>query len=167
MNGLTEGFIYTDILSLIGSKLGSVEGIQTVDSETLRIIYEQIQELSNMGEDEQARLLRAFVDTELVPGKLSSSLNFDESFEIWKSGRLHMAIIAFADAWGLDSALLEKSVAAFSGSHPEVIPYIDELTASIDLSKATKHSSGIRLKHVMELLKQLPTWIAAVKAKYS
>ena len=74
-------------MTLICSKLRSVEGIQTVDNETLRIIYEQIQELSNMGEDEQARLLREFVDTELVPGKLSSSLSFDESFEIWKKGR--------------------------------------------------------------------------------
>ena len=54
------------ILSLIGSKVTSTNGIQTVDSETLRIIYEQIQELSDMGDDEQARLLKAFVDDELV-----------------------------------------------------------------------------------------------------
>nr|WP_123810997.1 hypothetical protein [Hydrogenoanaerobacterium saccharovorans] len=69
------------ILSLIGSKVGSVHGIQTVDDETLRIIHEQIQELSNMGEDGQAALLKEFVDTELVPGNLLSSINFDESFE--------------------------------------------------------------------------------------
>ena len=63
------------ILILIGSKLRTVEGIQTVENEKLMIIYEKIQELSNKGEDGQARLLREFVDTELVPGKLSSSLN--------------------------------------------------------------------------------------------
>ena len=68
----------THILSLIGSKVGSVGGIQTVDDETLRIIYEQIQELSNMGEYEQSQFLKEFVDTELVPGNLSSSMNFDE-----------------------------------------------------------------------------------------
>ncbi|QHI73070.1 type I restriction endonuclease subunit R, EcoR124 family [Aminipila terrae] len=72
------------ILSLIGSKVGNVDGIQTVDDETLRIIHEQIQELSNMGEDEQALLLKEFVNTELVPGNLSSNLNFDEAFEAWK-----------------------------------------------------------------------------------
>ncbi len=64
------------ILSLIGSKVSAVNGIQTVDQETLRIIYEQIQELSNMGDDEQAQLLKEFVDTELVPGNLSSGVNF-------------------------------------------------------------------------------------------
>jgi len=51
------------ILSLIGSKVTSPNGVQTVDGETLRIIYEQIQELSNMGEYEQAQLLKEFVDT--------------------------------------------------------------------------------------------------------
>ena len=153
------------ILSLIGSKLRSVEGIQTVDNETLRIIYEQIQELSNMGEDEQARLLREFVDTELVPGKLSSSLNFDESFEIWKKGRLHMAIVEFANEWGLDSQLLEKSVSAFSGPQTAAIPYIDELIASVDITKATNQPTGIKLSHNMKLVKELPIWIAGVKSK--
>src|SRR5699024_1649842 len=56
------------ILSLIGSKVKTKKGVQTVDSETLRIIYEEIQELSDMGEDQQAKLLKEFVETELVPG---------------------------------------------------------------------------------------------------
>ena len=155
------------ILSLIGSKLRSVEGIQTVDNETLRIIYEQIQELSNMGEDGQARLLREFVDTELVPGKLSSSLNFDESFEIWKKGRLHMAVVEFANGWGLDSELLEKSVSAFSGPQTAAIPYIDELIASVDLSKATNQPIGNRLSHNMKLVRELPIWIAGIKARFN
>lgn len=155
------------ILSLIGSKLRSVEGIQTVDNETLRIIYEQIQELSNMGEDEQARLLREFVDTELVAGKLSSSLNFDESFEIWKKGRLHMAIVEFANGWGLDSQILEKSVSAFSGPQTAAIPYIDELIASVDISKATDQPIGNRLSHNMKLVKELPIWIAGIKARFN
>ncbi|MEB9855553.1 HsdR family type I site-specific deoxyribonuclease [Bacillus cereus] len=155
------------ILSLIGSKVGSADGVQTVNSETLRIIYEQIQELSNMGEDEQARLLKEFVDTELVPGNLSSSLNFDEAFEVWKKGRLHVAITEFADEWGLDNQLLEKSVEAFSISQPDVIPYIDELTSSVDFAKATNQSAGNKLRHNMELIKQLPAWMCDMKEKYS
>ncbi|WKB36437.1 hypothetical protein QS257_04815 [Terrilactibacillus sp. S3-3] len=98
------------ILSLIGSKVTSTNGVQTVDSETLRIIYEQIQELSNMGEYEQAQLLKKFVDTELVPGNLSIGLNFDEAFEVWKASKLNSAVEDFSNEWGLDSELLRKSV---------------------------------------------------------
>lgn len=155
------------ILSLIGSKVGSVDGIQTVDDETLRIIYEQIQELSNMGEDEQAVLLKEFVDKELLSGNLPSSLNIDESFEIWKKVRLKKAVDAFAQAWGLDNQLLAKSVEAFSMSQPDVIPYIDELISSVDFTKATNQTKGNKLTHNMELIKHLPSWISGIKEKYS
>jgi type I restriction enzyme R subunit len=95
------------ILSLIGSKVTSPNGVQTVDKETLRIIYEQIQELSNMGEHEQAQLLKEFVDNELVPGNLSSALNFDEAFEIWKASKLQNVVNDFSLGWGLDSSYLK------------------------------------------------------------
>lgn len=155
------------ILSLIGSKVGSVDGIQTVDNETLRIIHEQIQELSNMGEDEQAVLLKEFVDTELIPGNLPSSMNFDESFEAWKKIRQKRVVDTFAEAWGLDALLLNKSVDSYSDSQPDVIPYIDELTKGVDFDKATNQSGENRLKHIMRLTKELHTWIAETKQKYS
>lgn len=155
------------ILSLIGSKVGSVAGVQIIDNETLRIIYEQIQELSNMGDDEQARLLKEFVDTELVPGHLSSSLNFDESFENWKQSRLQAAVRVFAEEWGLDNQLLAKSIEVFSISQPEIVPYIDELTASVDFMKATNQSAGNKLRHNMNLIKQLPKWMLVIKEKYN
>lgn len=155
------------ILSLIGSKVSSVNGFQTVDDETLRIIHEQIQELSNMGEDEQAVLLEEFVDTELVDGNLPSSLNFDESFEAWKQIKKKKVIDAFAEEWGLDKELLSKSVASYFDTQPDVIPYIDELTKSVDFDKATNQSAGNRLRHIMTLTKELITWIAQTKQKYS
>ncbi|MGE6402805.1 HsdR family type I site-specific deoxyribonuclease [Bacillus cereus] len=155
------------ILNLIGSKVGSTNGIQTIDSETLRIIHEQIQELSNMGEDEQAQLLKEFVDTELVPGHLASSINFDESFEKWKHNKLHVAVSDFSIEWGLDTQLLLKSVDAFSISQSDVIPYIDELTASVDFTKATNQSAGNKLRHNMNLMKELPNWILSIKGKYN
>lgn len=96
------------ILSLIGSKVTSPYGVQTVDKETLRIIYEQIQELSNMGEHEQAQLLKEFVDNELVPGKISSRFNFDEAYEHWKVSKLQDAVNDFAVEWGLDSTTLKN-----------------------------------------------------------
>lgn len=78
-----------------------------------------------------------------------------------------MAIITFANEWGLDSQLLEKSVSAFSGPQTAAIPYIDELIASVDLSKATNQSTGSKLSHNMKLVEELPMWIAGVKAKYN
>nr|WP_269719476.1 DEAD/DEAH box helicase family protein [Bacillus timonensis] len=155
------------ILTLIGSKITSPYGIQTVDSETLRIIYEQIQELSNMGEHEQAQLLKEFVDTQLVPGKLSNDINFDEAFEIWKTDTLKDTVINFSSEWGLDSELLLKSVNSYSTSQPDVVPYINELISSIDFNKATNQSAGNLLRHNMTLTDKLPEWIAETKQKYS
>jgi len=155
------------ILSLVGSKVTSSNGVQTVDSATLRIIYEQIQELSNMGEHEHAQLLKEFVDTELVSGNLSSSLNFDEAFEIWKASKLQSAVIDFSSEWGLDSELLGKSVNLYSISQPDVVPYINELISSVDFSKATNQTAGNLLRHNMTLTTKLPEWIAKIKQKYS
>ncbi|WP_312501476.1 type I restriction endonuclease subunit R [Lacrimispora sp.] len=154
------------ILSLIGSKVDSVDGIQTVNDETLRIIHEQIQELSNMGEDEQAALLKEFVDTELVPGNLSSSLNFDESFEEWKNSKLDRSVYTFAKEWGLDVQLLRESIASYSCSQPTVVPYIYELTKGVVFENAANQSAGNRLRHIMALTKKLTVWMAEIKQKY-
>ncbi|WP_258296055.1 type I restriction endonuclease subunit R, EcoR124 family [Paenibacillus peoriae] len=155
------------ILKLIGSKVTSPNGVQTVDSETLRIIYEQIQELSNMGEYEQAQILKEFVDTELVPGNLSSGLEFDEAFEVWKASKLQNVVNGFSLEWGLDSLLLGKSVNSYSTSQPDVVPYINELISSVDFSKATNQTAGNLLRHNMTLTTKLPAWIAEIKQKYS
>lgn len=155
------------ILSLVGSKVTSPNGVQMVDSETLRIIYEQIQELSNMGEYEQAQLLKEFVDTELVPGNLLSDLNFDEAFEVWKASKLQNAVIDFSSEWGIDSKLLGKSVNSYSISQPDVVPYINELISSVDFNKATNQTAGNLLRHNMTLTTKLPEWIAEIKQKYS
>lgn len=155
------------ILNLIDSKVTSANGVQTVDSETLRIIYEQIQELSNMGEYDRAQLLKDFVDTELVPGNLSSGLDFDEAFEVWKASKLQNVVNDFSLEWGLDSKLLEKSVNSYSISQPDVVPYINELIGSIDFSKATNQTAGNLLRHNMTLTGILPKWIAEIKQKYN
>ncbi|MBC2458463.1 type I restriction endonuclease subunit R [Clostridium beijerinckii] len=154
------------ILGLIGSKVSNVDGKQIVDGETLRIIYEQIQELSDMGEDNKAHLLKEFVDTELVPGNLSYNLNFDEAFDIWKQNKLKAKINELADEWGLDRDWLLKSVTAFSVGQAGPIPYIDELTKSLDYDKATDKSAGNKLRHMMTLTKKLPEFIAEAKEKY-
>lgn len=155
------------ILRLIGSKVSAVNGIQTVDQETLRIIYEQIQELSNMGDNEQAQLLKEFVDSELVPGNLSSGVNFDESFETWKKDKQLAAVETFAGEWGLDTKVLLNSLAAYTDTQPDVVPHIDDIMKSLNYDKANNQSAGSRLKHVMTLTKILPKWISETKQKFS
>lgn len=155
------------ILGLIGSKVKSEKGVQTVDRETLRLIYEEIQELSDMGEDEQAKLLKEFVETELVPGNLASDLNFDESFEKWKQGRIEKEISRFSQEWGLDESLLSKSVDQFSIVKEDEIPYIDELQRSVDFNIARNQSAGNQLKHMINLINnELPDWLVDIKKKY-
>src|SRR5699024_12313754 len=72
------------IINLIGSKTTSSNGKQTVDTETLRIIYQQIEELSNLCDHEQAQLLKQFVMEELEPGHKSSNNTFAKAYEIWQ-----------------------------------------------------------------------------------
>jgi type I restriction enzyme R subunit len=155
------------ILNLVGSKVTTSNGVQTVDNETLRIIYQQIQELSNMGEYEQAKLLKEFVDTELVPGNLSSNMNFDEAFENWKASKLQNAVDEFAIEWGIDNKILYKSVISYSPSQPAIVPYINDLISSVDFSKATNQTAGNKLKHNMLLTATLPKWVAEIKQRYS
>lgn len=155
------------ILGLIGSKVRTVDGIQTVDTETLRIIHEQIQELSDMGDDKQAKLLKEFVDTELVSGNLSSNTNFDESFSNWKKKKQQIEVEQFANLWGIDCTVLEITVEAYTVTQPKVIPFIDELTSNTDFCKAENQEAGNRLIHIMRLTKLLPDWIAEIKQKYS
>ena len=155
------------ILSLIGAKVRTEKGVQTVDRETLRLIYEEIQELSNMGEDEQAKLLKEFVETELVPGNLSSDLNFDESFDNWIQNKIEKEIKEFSQEWGLDESLLSKSVDQFSIVKEDEIPYIDELQKSVDFNTARNQSAGNQLKHMINLINnELPDWLTEINKKY-
>ena len=155
------------ILSLIGSKVKSSSGYQTIDGETLRIIHEQIQELSDMGDFEQAQLLKEFVDTELVNGTLSSSIDFDVAFETWKKAKKDKEISNFTEEWGIDSEVLDKSVEAYSIYCPDIIPYIEDIISSVDYNNAKNQSNGNKLKHIITLTAELPTWMAEVKQKYN
>lgn len=155
------------ILRLIGGKIKNVSGKQLIDDETIRIIYEQIQELSNMGDDNQARLLKEFVDEELIPGKLSIEQSFDDAYELWKANKLTNEVKVFADQWGLNCVLLQKSIKSFSLYKPEIVPYIDELIRSMDYDSALNAGSESKLSHIINLTKLLPNWMLGTKQKFS
>lgn len=154
------------ILGLIGSKVSNVNGVQSVDDETLRIIHEQIQELSDMGEDIKANMLREFVDTELVKGNLEYGINFDDAFDSWKLNKLKIEVNSISEKFGISSEWLLKAVNSFEISKPSIIPYIDEITKSVDYEKASDKSAGNKLKHIMTMTKVLPERIMDLKVKY-
>ena len=154
------------ILGLIGDRVSHQDGIQTVDTETLRIIHQQIQELSDMGEDDQAKLLKEFVDTELVTGNLSSNSRFDDLFEEWKENKVLREIDEFAKNWGLDTNLLSESVKEYSLNKKEVIPYIEDLQRSVNYEEARKPEVN-PLMHTMHLVNEaLPEYMIEIKKKY-
>lgn len=155
------------ILGLIGSKIKSKEGVQIVDRETLRIIYEEIQELSNMGEDDQAKLLKEFVEMELVPGHISSDVDFDQAFNNWKESRIRNEVDIFADEWGIDKDVLFESYKQFSPAKNQPIPYIDDLSKTISYTKASNKEAGNQLRHTILLMnKILPNWLKDMKSRY-
>lgn len=154
------------ILGLIGSKVSNVNGVQSVDDETLRIIHEQIQELSDMGEDIKANMLREFVDTELVKGNLEYGINFDDAFDSWKLNKLKIEADIISEKFGISSEWLLKAVNSFEISKPSIIHYIDEITKSVDYEKASDKSAGNKLKHIMTMTKVLPERILDLKVKY-
>ncbi|HZK18480.1 MAG TPA: type I restriction endonuclease subunit R, partial [Clostridia bacterium] len=155
------------ILSLIGSRIKNDKGIQTVDDETLRLIYEEIQELSDMGQAKQAKLLKEFVETELITGHLKYDLDFDQTFENWKKEKVQTEAERFAEEWGLYSNVLLKSLDQYSTVKEDSIPYIDEIQSSVDYEKAENKEAGSQLPHMMKLInKTLPKWLKDMKKQY-
>ena len=154
------------ILGLIGAKVSNVNGVQSVDDGTLIIIHEQIQELSDMGEDIKANMLREFVDTELVPGKLKYGINFDDAFDNWKRNKLKVEVEGVSEEWGLSKDWLFKSVNSFDKSKPKIVPYLEELTKSVDYEKASDKSAGNILKHNITMTAELPDRVKELKFKY-
>ena len=155
------------ILSLIGARVKNEKGYKTVDDETLRLIYEEIQELSDMGQAKQAQLLKEFVETELLTGHIKAELDFDQAFEDWKKSRVEKSTAEFAKTWGVDEAVLARSLEQFDPSNKEIIPYVDEIQESIDYDKAENQEAGNPLAHTMSLLNEaLPTYLIDTKKKY-
>lgn len=157
------------IIRLIGEKTKVVDGIRTVDPETLRLIYQEIQEMSDLGNARQANQLRSFVEEELIPGNIPSSINFDEAFESWIGQALDREIKTFSESWGVDYHLIRKSYDNFStgyiGEEP-VVPYLEEITKAADFDKAKDQSAGAPLVHNLNLTRELSKWMVMMKRRY-
>ena len=75
-------------------------------------------------------------------------------------------IYELSKEWGINSQIFEKSVAAYSNQNPEHIPYIVELTSTLDFSSATNPMGKNLLEHNMKLTNELPKVIPKINGKY-
>src|SRR5699024_5412859 len=141
------------IIQLIGEEATTTDGVQTIDAETLRLIYQHIEELSNLGEYEQAELLKQFVQEEVEPGNVSSNVYFDEAYETWKQEKMREDIYTISQDWGIDEVIFEKAIEAYSVSKPDEIPYRQDIVNSVKFTEAAKPQGKTQLMHNIELNK--------------
>ena len=154
------------IFTLIDKKTTSRDGVLVINDNNLILILEQIQELSNLGENELAESLKTFINEELLPGRLSADMDFDTAFNTWQENRQMKLVEEFATEWGLDSQLLAKSLKVYDLKKPDEVPFREDIVKTLDATKATNQFSGSKLKLNMELNKVLPSWMQEVKMKY-
>lgn len=154
------------IFTLIDKQTSSKDGVLVINDNNLILILEQIQELSNLGENELAESLKTFISEELVPGHLSADTDVDTAFNAWQAQRQMNLLEEFASEWGLDSQLLAKSLKAYDLKKPDEVPFREDIVKTLDATKATNQFSGSKLKLNMELNKVLPSWMQEVKMKF-
>lgn len=154
------------ILKLIGNKVITTGKVQTVDAELLRLIYEQIQELSDNGDAESATLIREFVEKELITGHIPSEIDFDVAFKNWKKDKLKLEVKQFSEFWGIQNLeIMIKSIYSYTENQSGTIPYIDEINQSVDFESALNKENENRLNHIIKLMEELPKWIKSIQSR--
>lgn len=155
------------ILQLIGDRATTTtEGIQTVDEDILHLIYQKIEELSQLGEYERAQLLKQFVLEEVEAEHVSETERFDEAYTMWKNRKKKEYIYELSEEWAIDEQVFERSVESYSTTYPDDIPYVDELLASTQGAPRERLKKGNLLDHNVLLAEELPDLISKVKRKF-
>lgn len=162
----TQKITAAHIIELIGEKSKPIDGKQVIDDETRRLVYEQIKELSDMGEKTEAELLREFVETELLASHIPTGISFDKAFTNWKISRRKQETMEYGMKWGVKPDLIYKSLSEYSTSEPDIIPFLEEIMNDIDIGKAEDKSAGLHLNHFMNFNKEFPDWLAETAEKY-
>ena len=153
------------IIELVGERSKVVDGVRVIDEESFRIILEQIQEFSDMGQKKAADVLGAFLQ-DLQTGKVPAGENADAAFADWKAAQYEKELSDFSAEWGLKANVLDSAVKAYDGSTPETVPLLDEIKASLDYEQAgVKHGSS-RRKHWYALGERLPVWVRETRESY-
>src|SRR5690625_3174279 len=154
------------IIQLIEERATSSDGKQTVDSDGLEAIYHSIEELSNLGEHEQAELLKQFVIEEIEPGNISVGKHFDDAYEEWKYSKLQAEINDISKEWGMDEKVFERSVIAYGESESKEVPFMEEITATLDYESIENPKTENPLDHIIKLGDKLPEIVQRLNRKY-
>ena len=150
----------------MGERSKSVDGIKHIDDESLRLIYEKIQELSDLGNHVDSILLKEFVNTKLITGELKGDESFDTMYLKWKENIKDKEIVEYAEKMGLDYELLKKSFEVYSLSKPEYTPYIEDITRTSDYEKVSHEVYESKLEYSIELSKDISKWMKDTKKKF-
>ncbi len=162
----TQKITAAHIIELIGKKSKPIDGKQVIDDETRRLVYEQIKELSDMGEYIEAELLKEFIETELLESQIPTGISFDYAFTKWKTARKKMETKEYGIKWGVKPDLIYKSLSEYSTSEPDIIPFYEDITKDISIEKAAYKSAENDLLHYMKFTNDYPKWLAETAEKY-
>ncbi len=156
------------ILMLIGEKAKVVSGVVTLDSESIRLINEKIQELSNLGEHNKSKLLKEFLDTEVLKGKVTSNEKFDKLYNDWYQNKKSQKVLKFSKKCGINFEWLKSVVKAYSPFTPDVVPYINELSDNISFEEAEDKSAKNMFEHNMRVTNDiLPNFLKALNSEFN
>ena len=167
----TQQITASYILNLM--KAMSQKGIQSKESDDshhdkdIQKIKDSIQDLSDRGEDQKARLLQKFLNEQVITNSLDPSKEISDAYNDWKLDQLHKEVISFAHQWGINEEILKKAMDTFDYRSPENIPYIDDINRNISFNDAEDKSYGNLLRHKIEVVKKLPKWMLTVSKKYN
>mgnify|MGYP002625469876 CR=1 FL=1 len=116
------------IIELVGERTKVVDGVRVIDEESFRIILEQIQEFSDLGQKKAADVLGAFLK-DLQTGKVPAGENADAAFAGWKAAQYEKELSDFSAEWGLQANVLDSAVKAYDGSAPVTLHYLTVFAA--------------------------------------
>ena len=154
------------IIQLIEERAKSADGKQTVDAKGLKVIYDHIEELSNLGEHEQAELLKEFMKEEIEPGNVSIETAFDDAYEDWKLKKLREEIHEVSKEWGMDERIFERSVIEYTVSETKEVPFMEDITNSVDYSAIENPKANSPLDHLIVMGEELPDIVHKLNRKY-
>ncbi len=149
------------ILKMIGERAHTNKQESPLDQESLRLILEQIEELSSMGQAVLAGTIRQFVD-EIQTGSVQIDTDIEALFNTWTESKLKAEIAEFCEQWKTDPEILYKVFCAYDPRDDKNIPRVNEIIDSIkadDLEDPFTHN--------LNLMEALPDWLKGIKRKYS
>ena len=140
---------------------------KTVNGEIPDIIEEKIEEFSNLGHYEEAKLLREFIYTEYQKYSQLSSQGKMEAFYVWKEQKRDAEIHDYAVKYGVNFAVLKKVYDKYSLKDPEYIPNKEELENAINFKNAIETLADNPGYHKLKFNQNLSMWLREIKKRYN